>query len=73
MSMSSRDKLGCVEGVGGSLFAGESLLGVFGEDFLPLKSRPNLPLPVAARLKESSWTGAVHVRHDALVSCVTYC
>lgn len=55
MSMSSRDRLGCVEGVGGSLLAGESLPGVFGEDFLPLKRRPNLPLfPLAALLKESS-------------------
>ena len=60
MSMSSRERLGCVEGVGGSLRAGEpSLLGVFGELFRPLNSRPNLPpRPVAALLKESSCSAA---------------
>lgn len=64
MSISSRDRLGCVGGVVGSLLAGDSLPGVFGEDFLPLKSRPSLPpLPLAARLKESSW---IH-KHPKLV------
>lgn len=53
--MSSNDRFGWVGGVAGSLFAGDSRFGVFGEDFLPLKSLVNFPfLPLAALLKESN-------------------
>ena len=43
-------------GVGGSLFTGEAVLGVFGEDLLrPLNRRPILPpRPLDARLNEST-------------------
>jgi len=56
MSMSSRDRLGPVGGVGGSLFTGEAVFGVFGDDLLrPLNKRPNLPpRPLDALLKEST-------------------
>ncbi len=56
MSMSSRDRLGPVGGVGGSLLAGEAVLGVFGEDLLrPLNRRPSFPpRPLDALLKEST-------------------
>ena len=50
-------------GVGGSLFTGEAVLGVFGEDLLrPLNRRPILPpRPLDARLNES--TCAWNVQH----------
>lgn len=56
MSMSSRERLGPVGGVGGSLFTGEAVLGVFGEDRLrPLNRRPSFPpRPLDALLKEST-------------------
>lgn len=60
MSMSSRDRLGPVGGVGGSLLAGEAVLGVLGEDLLrPLNKRPSFPppRPLDALLKESTCTG----------------
>ncbi len=55
--MSSRERLGCVEGVGGSLLAGEPCTGgvLGGEPRRPLNRRVNLPpRPLAALLKESN-------------------
>ena len=49
-------------GVGGSLFTGEAVLGVFGEDLLrPLNRRPILPpRPLDARLNESTCARNLH-------------
>ena len=56
MSMSSREREGPVGGVGGSLFTGEAVLGVLGDERLrPLNRRPSLPpRPLDALLKEST-------------------
>ena len=61
-----------MEGVGGSLRAGEpSLLGVFGELFRPLNRRVNLPpRPVAALLNESSCAQAQRDAQAARYRCM---